>query len=245
MSKVAVVTGAGSGIGRASAFALAAHGYRLVLAGRRAEPIEETAAQAGAEAIAIPCDVTDEDQVAGLFDRAVDRFGRIDLLFNNAGAFGGGLFDEIPLATWRQMIDVNLTGYFICAQAAFRRMRRQNPQGGRIINNGSVSAQSPRPHSAPYAAAKHGVTGLTKAIALDGRPFGISCGQIDIGNAATPLSRRFEEGALQPDGSVRPEPTFDVARAAEAVAYMANLPADANVPAMTVMATAMPMIGRG
>lgn len=245
MSRVAIITGAGSGIGRATALALAAQGWALVLAGRRAEAIAETAALAGGDCLPIPCDVTDEAQVSHLFDRAVDRFGRIDLLFNNAGAFGGGLFDKIPLATWRQMIDVNMTGYFICAQAAFRQMRRQAPAGGRIINNGSVSAHAPRPHSAPYTAAKHGVTGLTRSIALDGRSFGITCGQIDIGNAATPLSARFEQGTLQADGGTRAEPTFDVARAADAVVYMAGLPADANVLFMTVMASGMPFVGRG
>jgi len=245
MKLVTIITGAGSGIGRASAIELARQGHRLVLAGRRIEALEETAQLLEGDCITQVCDVTQEDQVAALFAQAAAHFGRVDVLFNNAGAFGGGPIDQIPLSKWREMIDVNLTGYFLCAREAFRHMKAQAPQGGRIINNGSVSAHVPRPNSAPYSAAKHGVTGLTRSLALDGRAHNIACGQIDIGNAATPLSSGFDVGMPQADGSIKPEPTFDVAAAARAVGYMASLPLDTNVLFLSVMASGMPFVGRG
>ena len=245
-SKVAVVTGAGSGIGKAVALALAHAGYSVVLAGRRAAPLNEVATQAGSNALAVPTDVTDPDAVAALFTRAVDWFGRVDLLFNNAGTGAPPTpFEDLSFENWRRVVDTNLTGAFLCAQAAFRQMKKQQPRGGRIINNGSIAASAPRPHMAAYTASKHGVSGLTKAISLEGRQYDIACGQIDIGNTATSLASAFSSGTLQADLSLKPEPTFDVKYVADAVLYMASLPPEANVLFMTVMATKMPYIGRG
>ena len=245
---VAIVTGAGSGIGRAAALALAARGWSVVLAGRRAEPLARTRdlAPDPVRLLACPTDVSDSDQVEALFGAAVDRFGRVDLLFNNAGTGAPPVpLEDLTLDDWRRVVDVNLTGAFLCLQAAFRCMKAQTPQGGRIINNGSISAQVPRPRSVAYTATKHAMTGLTRQAILDGRAFNIACGQIDIGNAATEMTARMSRGVLQADGSVAPEPTMDVAAVGEAVAYMAGLPLEANVPFMTVMATSMPFIGRG
>jgi NAD(P)-dependent dehydrogenase (short-subunit alcohol dehydrogenase family) len=245
---VAVVTGAGSGVGRAAALALADRGWSVVLAGRRAEPLAQTRDLAAdpARLHVQATDVSDRDQVEALFDGAVARFGRVDLLFNNAGTGAPPVpLEDLSLEDWRRVVDVNLTGAFLCLQAAFRRMKAQEPQGGRIINNGSISAQVPRPRSVAYTATKHGMTGLTRQASLDGRAYNIACGQIDIGNAATEMTARMSRGVLQADGSVAPEPTMDVGAVAEAVAYMAGLPLSANVQFMTVMATAMPFIGRG
>jgi len=246
--KIAMVTGAGSGIGRAAALALLRAGYAVVLAGRRADALEETASQAPKESHALiaPTDVRDETAVAALFRLTVERFGRLDVLFNNAGMGAPQIpIDELSLAQWNEVVSVNLTGAFLCARAAFRLMREQRPRGGRIINNGSISAQTPRPFSAPYTAAKHAITGLTKSLALDGRIHQIACGQIDIGNAATTMTSRMSQGALQADGSLRPEATMDVKHVADAVVHMASLPLDANVPFITIMATQMPFMGRG
>lgn len=245
---VAVLTGAGSGIGRAAALALAARGWNLVLAGRRAEPLLKTLELCGgpARGLAHPADVADPDQVAGLFAAATDRFGRVDLVFNNAGTGAPPVpLEDLALEDWRRVVDVNLTGTFLCIQAAFRCMKAQSPQGGRIINNGSISAQVPRPRSVAYTATKHAMTGLTRQASLDGRAYNIACGQIDIGNAATEMTARMSRGVLQADGSLVAEPTMDVTAVGEAVAYMAGLPLEANVQFMTVMATAMPFIGRG
>jgi NAD(P)-dependent dehydrogenase (short-subunit alcohol dehydrogenase family) len=246
--KVAVVTGAGSGIGRAVALALVREGYATVLAGRRKDALEETASLAGAEAklLAVPTDVTDPASVDALFAAVRETFGRIDLLFNNAGAGAPAVgFDELSFAQWSNVVATNLTGSFLCAQAAFRMMKTQQPMGGRIINNGSISAHAPRPNSAPYTATKHAITGLTKSISLDGRKYDIACGQIDIGNALTPLAARMSKGVPQADGSVRPEPLMDVENVAKSVVFMASLPAEANVQFLTVMATKMPFVGRG
>ena len=246
--QVAVVTGAGSGIGRAVTRTLLGGGFRVVLAGRRDDALHETLLEleAADDALVIPTDVTDPTAVRALFTQATEEFGRVDLLFNNAGVFGAPTpFDEFPLEQWRAVIDTNLTGSFLCAQQAFRAMKAQSPQGGRIINNGSISAHAPRPHAVAYTASKHAITGLTKTISLEGRAFSIACGQIDIGNAATALGAGIRRGALQPDGSVLVEPLMDVQRAADAVLYMARLPLDANVQFLTVMATNMPFIGRG
>jgi NAD(P)-dependent dehydrogenase (short-subunit alcohol dehydrogenase family) len=247
LTGVAVVTGAGSGLGRAITLALAGAGWRVAAAGRRGQALEETADAAPAGSVLpVPADVTDPDSVAALFDAARRRWGRLDLLVNNAGVFGpGGAVDELPLADWRRMVDTNLTGAFLCAQHAVRLMKAQDPQGGRIINNGSVSAHAPRPRSIGYTATKHAMTGLTKSISLDGRATGIACGQIDIGNAATELTASISRGAAQADGRVVPEATFDPGYAAEAVLYMAGLPLDANVQFLTITATTMPFIGRG
>jgi NAD(P)-dependent dehydrogenase (short-subunit alcohol dehydrogenase family) len=245
--RIALVTGAGSGIGAASSLALAEAGWTVVLAGRRVHPLQEMAAAHPDLALdPSPTDVTNEDEVADLFAGVRRRYGRLDLLFNNAGmgSFAREL-DEIPLAEWRQVVDVNLTGSFLCTRAAFGQMRRQQPQGGRIINNGSISAHTPRPRSAPYTATKHAITGLTKATALDGRAYGIACSQIDIGNAATDLTSGMAAGILQADGSSRPEARMDVSDVARAIVYMASLPLGANVATMTVMATTMPYVGRG
>jgi NAD(P)-dependent dehydrogenase (short-subunit alcohol dehydrogenase family) len=245
---VAIITGAGSGIGRAAALALASRGWAVVLAGRRAEALAATRAQAteGARLLVQPTDVSDPAQVEALFDAAVAAFGRVDLLFNNAGTGAPPVpLEDLSLEDWRRVVDVNLTGAFLCLQAAFRRMKAQTPQGGRIINNGSISAQVPRPRSVAYTATKHAMTGLTRQASLDGRAYGIACGQIDIGNAATEMTARMSRGVLQADGRLVPEPTMDVSAVGEAVAYMAGLPPDANVQFMTVMATAMPFIGRG
>jgi len=257
-SKVAIVTGAGSGIGRAVALALLGDGYSVGLVGRRAEALKETARQAGDAAertpalsaaertLVLPADVGDAEAVRKLFDDTVARFGRVDLLFNNAGRGAPAVpIDELSLDVWRQVVDVNLNGAYYCAREAFRVMKAQNPRGGRIINNGSISAQTPRPHSAPYTATKHAITGLTKSCALDGRPFDIACGQIDIGNAATEMTARMQNGVLQADGTTAVEPTMDVQNVAKAVLYMASLPLNANVLTLTVMATQMPLVGRG
>jgi NAD(P)-dependent dehydrogenase (short-subunit alcohol dehydrogenase family) len=244
--KVALVTGAGSGIGRAVAVGLAADGFSMVLAGRRLGALADTAALTSSESLTHPADVGDVASVDALFAAIDERFGRLDLLFNNAGVGAPAVpMDELSFEDWRRAVDTNLTGSFLCAQRAMRMMKRQVPAGGRIINNGSISAHTPRPHSAPYTATKHAVTGLTKSIALDGRAHGITCGQIDIGNAETPMTARMADGALQPDGTQRPEPRMDVADAARAVRYMASLPPDSNVLFLTVMAAGMPFAGRG
>jgi NAD(P)-dependent dehydrogenase (short-subunit alcohol dehydrogenase family) len=248
MSKVVLVTGAGSGIGRAVALGFLAQGDTVVLAGRRGEALAETAAlsEAGERAIVAPGDVADPASIAALFEGRIADCGRLDVLFNNAGRGAPPApFEDLPLEAWRAVVDVNLTGAFLCAQHAFRQMKRQTPMGGRIINNGSISAHSPRPRSAAYTATKHAITGLTKSIALDGRDFDIACGQIDIGNAATPMTARMGAGVPQADGRIAPEPVMDVAAVADAVLMMANLPLSANVPFVTVMATKMPFIGRG
>jgi len=245
--RIAVVTGAGSGIGRAVAIALLAEGYHVALAGRRAEALAETEALAGARdrALAVPTDVTQPAAVDALFARVRDTWGRLDLLFNNAGASAGAPFEDLSYERWKAIVDVNLTGMFLCAQGAFRLMKAQQPRGGRIINNGSISAMSPRPDSAAYVATKHGVSGLTKSLSLDGRAYDIACGQIDIGNAVTPLTERMPAGAKQADGRMVPEPRMDVAHVARAVVFMASLPLDTNVLTMTIMATKMPFVGRG
>ncbi len=248
--RVAVITGGGSGVGRAAAVALAVDGWAVVIAGRRASALAETEALVeaadGAEVVAVEADVAEPEDVERLFAAAVERFGRVDLLFNNAGAGAAPVpIDELSVEAWRQVVDVNLTGSFLCARAAFAQMRAQEPSGGRIINNGSISATTPRPFSAPYTATKHAITGLTKSLSLDGRDIGITCGQIDIGNAATPMTDRMADGILQPDGSVRVEARMDVADVGRAVVYMAGLPPEANVLSMTVMANAMPFVGRG
>jgi NAD(P)-dependent dehydrogenase (short-subunit alcohol dehydrogenase family) len=247
MAKIAVVTGGGSGIGAAAATALAADGWHVVIAGRRRAPLDDlAAAHPNLQIDPVPADVTDEGSVRNLFHRTVARHGRVDLLFNNAGMGGPPQDpDEIALDEWQAVVQVNLTGAFLCTREAFRVMRTQQPQGGRIINNGSISAHAPRPRSIAYTATKHAITGLTKSIALDGRPYGIACGQIDIGNAATEMTQRMTEGVLQPDGTKAVEPRMDVRHVADAVVYMANLPLDANVLFMTVMATRMPFTGRG
>jgi len=247
-SKVAVVTGAGSGIGKATAIALLAAGYSVVLAGRRVEALDKTKCDsgAGARALAVPTDVTKPDSVTALFARTHAEYGRLDLLFNNAGLFAPQIpFEDLTCDQWSGVVDVNLTGMFLCAQAAFRLMKSQNPRGGRIINNGSISAHSPRPNSAPYTATKHGVTGLTKCISLDGRKYDIACGQIDIGNALTELSAPMATGVPQANGDIATEPMMDAMQAADAVVHMASLPLDANVQFMTIMATKMPFVGRG
>lgn len=248
-SKVAIVTGAGSGIGRAVALALAEEGYATVLAGRRAEPLEVTANAVrdnGGAALAVPADAADPAAVHDLFAATKDRFGRLDLLFNNAGRGAPAVpLEDLDLDVWQSVVDANLTGAFLCTQEAFRLMKAQRPRGGRIINNGSLSAHTPRPNSAPYTATKHAVTGLTKSTSLDGRAYDIACGQIDIGNAATEMTERMADGVPQADGSTRPEPTMDVEHVARAVVYMASLPLDANAQFLTVMATAMPFVGRG
>jgi NAD(P)-dependent dehydrogenase (short-subunit alcohol dehydrogenase family) len=245
--RVGLVTGAGSGIGRASSIALAEAGFTIVLAGRRREPLEEAAGTAGNGAVAVVCDVRDPAMVAALFDEIATRFGRLDLLFNNAGVGAPAVpIEELALDEWNAVVETNLTGAFLCTQHAVRLMKRQEPRGGRIVNNGSISAHVPRPSSAPYTATKHAITGLTKSTSLDGRAFDIACGQIDIGNAATDLTEQFSTaGALQPDGTTRQEPTMDVEDVARAVVYMATLPHDANVQFMTVAATKMPFVGRG
>ncbi len=247
MSGIALVTGAGSGIGRASALALAGAGFSVVLAGRRLEPLESTAAEAGGAARALVCDVRDPAAVARLFAQIEAGFGRLDLLFNNAGVGAPAVpLEELDPEQWNAVLETNLTGAFLCTQHAFRLMKRQSPRGGRIINNGSLSASVPRPLSAPYTAAKHGLTGLTRSTCLDGRPYDIACGQIDIGNAATEMTAAARAtGVLQADGTTGLEPAIDVDHIARAVVYMATLPLDANVPFMTVMATKMPFAGRG
>ena len=245
---VAVVTGAGSGIGKACALALVQAGYAVTLAGRRAEALQQVVelAGAGAPVLALPTDVTQPAQVDALFAATLQRFGRVDLLFNNAGISANGIaFEDLDIQTWRSVVDVNLTGMFLCAQAAYRAMKVQSPRGGRIINNGSISAHAPRPDSAPYTATKHAVTGLTLSNSLDGRAWDIACGQIDIGNAVTEMASRMATGVKQADGRIAPEAMLDVRRVAEAVVHMAALPLEANVQFMTLMATKMPFIGRG
>jgi NAD(P)-dependent dehydrogenase (short-subunit alcohol dehydrogenase family) len=247
MTRIALVTGAGSGVGRAAAQALLSAGDIVYLAGRRRAPLEETAAESpGGTPIPVPCDVTDPASVAALFETIARDHGRLDVLFNNAGLSTPSTnFGEVSWEEWRQMMSVNLDGMFLCASGAFRMMRDQAPQGGRIINNGSISAHAPRPGSAPYTASKHAVTGLTKSIALDGRAFGIACGQIDIGNAATAMTLRMTAGVPQADGRMAVEPRMDVADVGRTILFMAGMPADANVQFITVMATHMPFIGRG
>ena len=247
--KVAVVTGAGTGIGKAVALALMAEGYKVGLLGRRKEPLEKAVAEGkakGGTALALPTDVGDPAQVKAAFDAVEKAFGRLDLLFNNAGSGAPPVpMDELPFETWKAVVDVNLTGSFLCAQQAMRIMKKQKPQGGRIINNGSISAHTPRPNTAPYTSTKHAITGLTKCIALDGRPFDIACGQIDIGNAATEMTERMKAGVMQANGTMAPEPRMDVDHVAQSVVFMAGLPLESNVLFMTVMATKMPHVGRG
>ena len=247
--KVAIVTGAGTGIGKAVAQAFLGAGYAVALAGRRAEPLAQAIAAAGApsdRAIAVPTDVADPGAVRALFARTREAWGRLDVLFNNAGIGAPAVdLDELTVEQWRAVVDINLTGVFLCTQEAFRLMKNQSPRGGRIINNGSISAHAPRPNSAPYTATKHAITGLTKSTSLDGRKYDIACGQIDIGNAKTDLAARMASGVPQANGSIAVEPLMDVAHVASAVLYMAALPPDANVQFMTVMATKMPFVGRG
>ncbi|MDD9381530.1 SDR family NAD(P)-dependent oxidoreductase [Streptomyces sp. ZAF1911] len=252
VKQIAVVTGAGSGIGRSVALTLAAAGWAVAVAGRRSGPLEETAeaaraAHPDAEVLCVPADVSDPDAVTSLFETVRERYGRVDLLFNNAGTFGpaGVALEDISYEAWRSVVDVNLTGSFLCAQAAFRVMKAQDPQGGRIINNGSISAHVPRPNSIAYTATKHAMTGLTKSLSLDGRPYGIACGQIDIGNAATEMTERMQTGIMQANGQLAVEPVMDASDVARTVLHMAELPLGANVQFATVMATAMPYIGRG
>ena len=248
-NKVAIVTGAGSGIGRQTTVALLEAGYAVALAGRREEQLHATidrAGPAGARALAVPTDVTDPASVRSLFAKTMEAFGRLDLLFNNAGTGTPPiLLEDLSHEQWKAVVDTNLTGVFLCTQEAFRIMKNQKPRGGRIINNGSISAHAPRPSSAPYTATKHAITGLTKSTSLDGRKYDIACGQIDIGNAETDLTKRMKDGVPQADGTIAAEPTMKVEYAAEAVVYMASLPLDANVQFLTVMATKMPFVGRG
>ena len=247
--KVAIVTGAGSGIGKAAAVALLNDGYRVAFAGRRSEPLSEAIAQAGAlaaNALAVPTDVADPASVAALFEKVKATFGRLDVLFNNAGVGAPPInLEELTFAQWKNVVDINLTGAFLCTQQAIRIMKDQTPRGGRIINNGSISAHAPRPNSAPYTATKHAITGLTKSTSLDGRKYDIACGQIDIGNAGTEMAARMAKGVPQANGQIAIEPLMDVAHVASAVVYMASLPLDANVQFMTIMATKMPFVGRG
>ena len=246
-SKVALVTGAGTGIGRAVALGFLREGYRVVLAGRRIEPLNDVAKESGTDrALPVATDVSRPDSVAALFDRIRETFGRIDVLFNNAGISGMGTsFEDIAFDTWQDVVNINLTGSFLCAQGAFKMMKDQLPQGGRIINNGSISAHAPRPNSAPYTATKHAITGLTKSISLDGRKYNIACGQIDIGNALTELSARMAKGVPQANGEIAIEAMMDASEVADAVVHMAALPLSTNVQFMTIMATKMPFVGRG
>ncbi|MEK7387197.1 MAG: SDR family oxidoreductase [candidate division NC10 bacterium] len=248
-NKVAVVTGGGTGIGKAAALALLNDGYRVALAGRRKERLEQAvkdAGPAGAQALVVPTDVSDPPSVRALFARTKEAFGRLDVLFNNAGINAPGIpLEELSYEQWKAVVDINLTGVFLCTQEAFKLMKSQDPRGGRIINNGSISAHAPRPNSAPYTATKHAMTGLTKSTSLDGRKYDIACGQIDIGNAATELTARMAKGVPQANGAVTVEPLMDVSHVANAVLYMAGLPLDANVQFITVMATKMPFVGRG
>ena len=248
-SKIALVTGAGTGVGRDVSLGLQSAGYSVVLAGRRAEKLEETAAQAnpsGGKMLAVPTDISQPESVRALFAKTREAFGRLDLLFNNAGiSFPAVPMEDLTFEQWTEVVAINLTGTFLCAQEAIKIMKAQEPRGGRIINNGSISAQSPRPNSAPYTAAKHGVTGLTKSIALDGRKYDIACSQIDIGNAATEMTRAMAFGVAQANGSRMPEPRFQLKHLVDAVLYLANLPLDTNVLFMTIMATKMPFVGRG
>ena len=249
VQKVAIVTGGGTGIGRAVALALAGDGYSVAISGRRSEPLEATAAEgraSRARMLAVTVDVGDQASVRALFTRTKDEFGRLDLLFNNAGQFSPSVpLEDLTYEQWHSAVNTNLTGAFLCTQEAFRQMKAQDPRGGRIINNGSISAHAPRPNSAPYTATKHAITGLTKSTSLDGRKYDIACGQIDIGNAATEMTERMAQGVMQANGSIEPEPRIDVEQVARAVLYMASLPLDANVLFLTVMATKMPFVGRG
>ena len=248
-AKVAVVTGGGTGVGRAAALALAGEGFAVVLSGRRPEPLKEVASEIGStggRAIVVPTDVTDPESIRALFTRAVEVFGRLDLLFNNAGMGAPAIpLEDLSVEQWRAVVDTNLTGSFLCTQEAFRIMKSQSPRGGRIINNGSISAHTPRPFSSPYTSTKHAITGLTKSTALDGRAYDIACGQIDIGNAETDMTARMARGVPQPNGSTMIEPTMAVENVGRAIAYMATLPPDANALFLTVMATKMPFVGRG
>jgi NAD(P)-dependent dehydrogenase (short-subunit alcohol dehydrogenase family) len=247
--KIALITGAGSGVGRAVTLGLAGAGYAVTLTGRRREPLDEVAREAetlGAKTLVVPADVGKPDGVAAVFDGIKSTFGRLDVLFNNAGTGAPGVpLEDVTFEQWQAVVDVNLTAAFLCTQHAFRMFKAQTPRGGRIINNGSISATTPRPNSAPYTATKHAITGLTKSTALDGRPFDIACGQVDIGNAATPMTERMKNGVPQADGHLAPEPRMDPTHVANAVVYMASLPLEANVLFMTVMATKMPFVGRG
>ncbi|WP_309643588.1 SDR family oxidoreductase [Phenylobacterium sp.] len=243
--RIALVTGAGSGIGRAAALGLLDAGWKVVLAGRRAEQLEATSAHAPDRTLVVPTDISDEGQVDALFAATQAAHGRLDLLFNNAGAGAGGRLEDLSLEAWKRVVDVNLTGAFLCTRGAFRIMKGQDPRGGRIINNGSISAHVPRPYSVAYTATKHAITGLTRSASLDGRAYDIACGQIDIGNAATEMTAAMAKGVPQADGTFAPEPMMDVQAVADAVVYMAGLPLSANVQFMTVMATKMPFIGRG
>ena len=247
-SRIAIVTGAGTGVGKATALALLNGGWSVVLAGRRPEPLDEVAktAAAGARALAVPTNVADPESVKALFAKAREKFGRVDMLFNNAGVNAPGIaLEDLTIEQWKNVVDINLSGMFYCIQEAFRTMKAQEPRGGRIINNGSISAHAPRPNSAPYTSTKHAVTGLTKSISLDGRPFNIACGQIDIGNAVTEISARMATGTQQANGQIAIEAMMDVQHVANAVVHMASLPLEANVQFMTVMATKMPFVGRG
>src|SRR5213080_2577857 len=249
MTKVALVTGGGTGIGRSVALALAGEGYAVVVAGRRKEPLEATArdgSKMGARMLSVPTDVGDPGSVRALFAQTVETFGRLDLLFNNAGSGAPPVpLEDVTFEQWKSVVDVNLTGAFLCTQEAIKLMKSQEPRGGRIVNNGSISAHAPRPNSAPYTATKHAITGLTRATSLDGRKYDIACGQIDIGNAATEMTERMTAGVPQANGTTMVEPRMDVGHVADAVVYMAGLPLDANVLFMTVMATKMPLVGRG
>ena len=246
--KVAIITGAGTGIGKATALAFLNDGYRVAFAGRRRDALENAIKEAGdkaSRAIAVPTDISDPGAVKNLFSKTRDTFGRIDVVFNNAGFGASGAIEDLTFEQWKSVVDVNLTGTFLCIQEAFRIMKSQNPRGGRIVNNGSVSAHAPRPNSTAYTATKHGITGLTKSASLDGRKYDIACCQIDIGNAMTETASRLSRGTQQADGSIKGEPMMDVRHVASAVLYMASMPLDANVQFMTVMATKMPYIGRG
>ena len=245
---IAIVTGAGSGIGKSVALTLLKNGYSVALAGRRKDALEQAAKEsgAGARALAVPTDVSDPQSVKALFAKTKETFGRLDLLFNNAGVSAPGVpLEDLTVEQWRNVVDINLSGMFFCMQEAFRMMKDQNPRGGRIINNGSISAHAPRPNSAPYTSTKHAVTGLTKSASLDGRKYDIACGQIDIGNALTEMAARMTKGVPQADGSIKVEPTMDVQRVADAVLHMASLPLDTNMQFVTIMATKMPFVGRG
>jgi len=247
-TKVAIVTGAGSGVGRAVGLVLLREGYHVALAGRRKDALEQVAGEAGparSRALVVPTDVRDPEAIHALFAQTKSAFGRLDLLFNNAGIGAAGLLEDLTVEQWKAVVDTNLTGSFLCTQEAFKIMKSQDPRGGRIINNGSISAHTPRPNSAPYTSTKHAITGLTKATSLDGRKYDIACGQIDIGNAATPMTERMAKGVPQPNGTVAIEPTMDVENVANAVLCMARMPLDANVLFMTVMANKMPFVGRG